>query len=214
MFSMPPATTTSASPARISAAASMIALSPEPHTRLIVVALALSPRPALRAAWRAGAWPTPACSTWPMSTSSICVPAGTPARSTAALMAMPPSVVAGTSARVPSNLPIGVRAAETMKTWPLAPLKPFTDSIVHDEQCYDAVRGARTLSSVADGAVAPTCCAPSSSRRSRCRRSPTTSSRSRAPSRAADFECAHVSAHAIIVDASGPISILSPSTVY
>ena len=39
MLSMPPATATSASPARISAAASMIALSPEPQTRLIVVAL-------------------------------------------------------------------------------------------------------------------------------------------------------------------------------
>ena len=37
---------------------------------------------------------------------------------TAALMAMPPRVVAGTSASEPLNLPIGVRAAETMKTWP------------------------------------------------------------------------------------------------
>ena len=55
--SMPPAMTTSASPARISAAASMIALSPEPQTRLMVVALVVSGRPALSAAWRAGAWP-------------------------------------------------------------------------------------------------------------------------------------------------------------
>ena len=39
MLSIPPATATSASPARISAAASMIAFSPEPQTRLIVVAL-------------------------------------------------------------------------------------------------------------------------------------------------------------------------------
>ena len=67
---MPPATTTSASPARISAAASMIALSPEPQTRLIVVALVPSGRPALRSACRAGAWPAPACRTWPIRTSS------------------------------------------------------------------------------------------------------------------------------------------------
>ena len=44
------------------------------------------------------------------------------ARSTAARIAMPPSVVAGTSAREPANLPIGVRAAETMKTWPFGPV--------------------------------------------------------------------------------------------
>ena len=68
--SMPPAMTRSASPARISEAASMIALSPEPQTRLMVVALVPSGRPAVRAAWRAGAWPTPAWRTWPMSTSS------------------------------------------------------------------------------------------------------------------------------------------------
>jgi hypothetical protein len=48
--SIPPATTRSASPARISEAASMMALSPEPHTRLIVVALVPSGRPAARAA--------------------------------------------------------------------------------------------------------------------------------------------------------------------
>ena len=46
MLSIPPATATSASPARISAAASMIALSPEPQTRLIVVALVVSGSPA------------------------------------------------------------------------------------------------------------------------------------------------------------------------
>ena len=46
MLSMPPATTTSASPARISAAASMIAFSPEPQTRLIVVALVVTGSPA------------------------------------------------------------------------------------------------------------------------------------------------------------------------
>ena len=45
MFSMPPAMTTSESPARISAAASMIAFSPEPQTRLIVVADVVSGSP-------------------------------------------------------------------------------------------------------------------------------------------------------------------------
>ena len=73
---MPPATATSASPARISAAASMIALRPDPQTRLIVVALVVSGRPARSAAWRAGAWPAPACSTWPIRTSSIGVSIG------------------------------------------------------------------------------------------------------------------------------------------
>ena len=112
---MPPATATSASPARISAAASMIALSPEPQTRLMVVAEVPSGRPALSSAWRAGACPTPACRTWPIRTSSIWAVAGSrPARSTAARMATPPSSVAGTVLSAPPNLPIGVRAALTM----------------------------------------------------------------------------------------------------
>jgi hypothetical protein len=112
MLSMPPATTISASPARIEADASMIAFRPEPQTLLIVVAETDGGSPALSAAWRAGAWPAPAWITWPMKTSST-DSVGTPARSTAARMAMPPRVVAGVSARVPPNLPIGVRAAET-----------------------------------------------------------------------------------------------------
>src|SRR6266542_5921504 len=120
MFSMPPATTISASPARISAAPSMIAFRPEPHTRLIVVALVVSCSPAFSAAWRAGAWPAPPWRTWPMRTSSTWS-VGTPARSTAARMATPPRVVAGVVERAPPNLPIGVRAAETMKTSPLGP---------------------------------------------------------------------------------------------
>ena len=68
--SIPPAIASSASPARISAAASMIALRPEPQTRLMVVAEVPFGRPALSAAWRAGAWPTPAWRTWPIRTSS------------------------------------------------------------------------------------------------------------------------------------------------
>ena len=66
MLSMPPATTTSASPARIAWAASMTAFSPEPHTLLTVKAAMVSGRPALSAACRAGFWPTPACRTLPM----------------------------------------------------------------------------------------------------------------------------------------------------
>ena len=60
MLSMPPATIESASPARIAWAASMTALRPEPHTLLIVTAAMVSGKPALRAACRAGFWPTPA----------------------------------------------------------------------------------------------------------------------------------------------------------
>ena len=114
MLSIPPATTSSASPARIAAAASMIALRPEPQTRLIVVAGVVSGRPAVSAAWRAGACPAPACSTWPIRTSSTSAVAGSrPARSTAARIATAPSSVAGTPASAPPNLPIGVRAADT-----------------------------------------------------------------------------------------------------
>jgi hypothetical protein len=111
--SMPPATTISASPALISAAASMIDLRPEPQTRLMVVAGVVSGRPALRSACRAGACPTPACSTWPIRTSSTTASGGSP-RSTAALIATAPSSTAGTVDSAPPNLPIGVRAALTM----------------------------------------------------------------------------------------------------
>ncbi len=110
---MPPATYRSPSPAFTEAAANMIALSPEPQTRLIVVAGVVSARPARRSAWRAGAWPAPACSTWPMITSSIGASAGSPDRVTAARMAVAPSSTAGTPASAPPNLPIGVRAALT-----------------------------------------------------------------------------------------------------
>jgi hypothetical protein len=111
MFSMPPATTTSASPARISAAASITALRPEPQTRLMVVALVVTGSPASSAAWRAGACPAPACRTWPISTSSIGVPSGSPDRSTAARIATPPSSTAEVSTKAPPNFPIGVLAA-------------------------------------------------------------------------------------------------------
>ena len=122
---MPPATTTSASPALISAAASMIDFRPEPQTRLIVVAVVLSGRPARSAAWRAGAWPTPAWSTWPIRTSSIGVPSGQAGRSTAARIATPPSSTAGTvesaateladrRARRADDVDVAVRAVELL----------------------------------------------------------------------------------------------------
>ena len=49
--------------------------------------------PALICAWREGIWPWPAWRTWPMTTCSTCS-GSTPARSSAAWMAMPPSSVA------------------------------------------------------------------------------------------------------------------------
>ena len=54
----------------------MMALSPEPQTRLIVVALVVSASPALSTACLAGAWPTPAWRTWPIRTSSTSTVAG------------------------------------------------------------------------------------------------------------------------------------------
>ena len=93
--------------------ANIIARMPEPHILLSVTAPVASGRPALRIAWRAGAWPWPAIRQLPISTSSTASP-GTPARSTAALMATAPSSHAASDAKSPSMPPIGVRAAETM----------------------------------------------------------------------------------------------------
>ena len=114
MLSMPPATIRSASPARMAWAASTTAFNPEPHTLLTVKAAMVSGKPALSAAWRAGFWPTPACSTCPMMTSSTRSLA-TPARRMASAMAMAPSRGAGMSPKAPRYLPIGVRAADRMK---------------------------------------------------------------------------------------------------
>ena len=96
MFSMPPATMMSASPARMICAASVTAFSPEPQSMLSVVAGTSTGSPAPIAAWRAGFWPRPACSTHPSRTSSTSSGA-TWARSSAALIAWLPSSVAGTS---------------------------------------------------------------------------------------------------------------------
>ena len=66
--SMPPATTISCSPARISWSAIAIALSPERHTLLIVIDGTVIGMPPATPAVRAGFWPAPAWMTWPMIT--------------------------------------------------------------------------------------------------------------------------------------------------
>ena len=115
MFSMPPATMQSASRLRMAWAPSMVVFMPLPQTLLTVVAPMDGGSPALMAAWRAGDWPAPACSTWPMSTSSTSV-GWMPDRSTAARMAMAPRSVAGRVDTRPSKRPMGVRAAERITT--------------------------------------------------------------------------------------------------
>src|SRR5213079_1275363 len=91
---MPPETTHCASAALIACAASITALSPEPQTLLIVIAGTVPGRPAWIAAWRAGAWPTPPCSTLPMITSSTAA-GPTPARRTASRITSAPRGGAG-----------------------------------------------------------------------------------------------------------------------
>ena len=114
MLSMPPATMSSASPARMADAPIITAFSPEPHTLLMVVALTPSGSPAFSAASRPrlarSAW-----STWPMIASST-FSGATPERSTAARMAVAPRSVAGVVESAPPNLPMGVRAADRMYT--------------------------------------------------------------------------------------------------
>jgi hypothetical protein len=66
--SMPPATTISNSPARMSWSASAMASRPDRHTLFTVSAGTVIGMPALTAAWRAVICPAPACSTCPMIT--------------------------------------------------------------------------------------------------------------------------------------------------
>ena len=82
---------------------------PEAQTLLMVSEETSFGIPALIWAWRDGIWPCPACSTWPMTTCWTCSGA-TPARSSAALMAIPPRSVAFREASPPPSLPTGVRA--------------------------------------------------------------------------------------------------------
>ncbi len=111
--SMPPATTMSNSPARISWSARAIASMPDRHTLLMVSAGTSSGIPPATAAWRAVIWPAPAWMTCPMITYCTWSP-DTPALSSAPLMAMPPRSVAENPFRDPSNRPIGVRAPATI----------------------------------------------------------------------------------------------------
>ena len=118
--SMPPATTISNSPARISCAASAIASRPDRHTLLMVIAGTVIGMPAATAACRAGIWPAPACSTWPMITYSGSAPVR-PLRSSAALMTMPPRSAAVKSFSEPSSRPTAVRAPPVITASGMAP---------------------------------------------------------------------------------------------
>src|SRR4029077_2648320 len=111
MFSMPPATRHSASPARIAWAARATVFKPLPQTLLMVVDGTLSASPAPIADCRAVFCPKPAWSTLPISTSST---VSMPARRSASSTAIDPSLVAGTSVNAPPKVPTGVRAALTM----------------------------------------------------------------------------------------------------
>ena len=86
---------------------------PDKHILLIVSAGTSQPMPAATAAWRAGIWPAPAVSTWPMITYST-REAGTLAFSSAPAIAMAPRSLAEKSFSEPINLPIGVRAPATI----------------------------------------------------------------------------------------------------
>ena len=64
-------------------------------------------------AWRAGFWPLPAVSTWPMITLSTCS-GFKPARATASRITSAPSSGAGILASEPPNFPMAVRTALTI----------------------------------------------------------------------------------------------------
>ena len=113
--SIPPATTTSASPIRISRRANITAWRPEPHTLLTVMAPVETGKSALITHWRAGACPMPAERTLPMiirSTSS----GFAPARRTASRTATAPRSEADRAEKAPWNVPMGVRTALAITT--------------------------------------------------------------------------------------------------
>src|SRR5690606_11932104 len=113
MLSIPPATTTSTLPASNRSCPMIAACMPEPHILFNVVHTVDLASPAASAAWRAGAWPSPAGSTQPISTSCT-ASAASPLRSTAARIATAPNSGAGTPASSPCSAPMGVRALPTM----------------------------------------------------------------------------------------------------
>ena len=113
MFSIPPATTSSLSPALIDCAASITPLSPDPQTLLTVNAPTLTGIPAKMADCRAGFCPNPAETTLPIITSSTCFDC-TLALFTDSPIAMAPSLGAGIPTRVLPNFPMAVLHAERM----------------------------------------------------------------------------------------------------
>ncbi len=115
--SIPPATARSYSPARMPLAASITARMPEPQTLWSVTHGTESGMPAPSDAWRAGACPIPAWSTFPKITASTS-PAATPAAASAARIAVDPSCGAVIGDSEPRNEPIGVLDAERMTTSP------------------------------------------------------------------------------------------------
>ncbi len=97
---MPPATAISISSSRMPCAARATAFSPEPQTLLMVMAATRGFSPPRSAAWRAGFWPNPACTTLPIITSST-VSGWMPARCTASATTRAPSSVAENDERAP-----------------------------------------------------------------------------------------------------------------
>src|SRR3954453_10401595 len=110
--SMPPATASSSSPARIIWSAVAIAARPDGQTLFTVSAGTSIGMPAATAACRAVIWPCPACRTCPMIVYSTWSGA-TPARSSAPAITVAPSSTALRGARPPWNRPIGVRTPAT-----------------------------------------------------------------------------------------------------
>src|SRR3954463_652097 len=86
---------------------------PDRHILLMVNDGTSQPMPAATAACRAGIWPAPAVSTWPMITYST-ADAGTPAFSRAPEMAIAPRSLPEKSFSEPISLPTGVRAPATI----------------------------------------------------------------------------------------------------
>ena len=110
---MPPATTVLESPTSRDCPPSITALSPDPHTLLIVIQGTLGGNPAKIAAWRAGAYPTPAVRTQPIITSSMFL-GETLARFTASLIAKLASFGAEREESDLQKDPTGVRTALKM----------------------------------------------------------------------------------------------------
>ena len=116
MFSIPPATTISASPALIRSAAILTQLRPDPQTTLRVTAGVSIGSPALIEACLATFCPRPAWITQPIRTSSTCSGL-TPARLSASLITIEPSSAAGVPLSAPPILPIAVLHAPANTTF-------------------------------------------------------------------------------------------------